>query len=127
MENTDGSEIYSRRNNAKDMLIRQQGDEFIYFLQMAQQNCQEETTNSENPLRREQAVRRENLRGEFQGEPEESQPTELKDDAEARTDFWSIEGVFIYRRHNEPEFNYVPKEVTFRIPLKFIDVHHYTH
>ena len=29
MENTDGSEIYSRRNNAKDMLIRQQGDELI--------------------------------------------------------------------------------------------------
>ena len=69
---------------------------------MAQQNCQEETANSENPLRREQAARRENLRGEFQGEPEESQPTELKDDAEARTDFWSIQGVFIYRRHNEP-------------------------
>ena len=33
--------------------------------------------------RQENTARSENLRGEFQGEPEESQPTELKDDAEA--------------------------------------------
>ena len=31
----------------------------------------------------------------------ESQPTESKDDAEARADFWSILADFIYRHHNE--------------------------
>ena len=49
-----------------------------------------------------------------------SQPT---DDAEARADFWSIQSDFIYRHHNEPRVQlYVPKEETFPIPLKYIDV-----
>ena len=34
--------------------------------------------------RREQTARSEDLSGELQGEPKEPQPTELKDDAEAR-------------------------------------------
>ena len=49
-----------------------------------------------------------------------SQPT---DDAEARADFWSIQSDFVYRHHNEPRVQlYVPKEETFPIPLKYIDV-----
>ena len=68
---------------------------------MEQQNCREETTISENPLRREQTVRSEDLSGELQGELEESQPTESNDDAEARTDFWSVQGDFIYRHPKE--------------------------
>ena len=49
--------------------------------------------------------------------------TETKDVAEARADFWSIQGVFIYRLHNEPRVQLnVPKEETFTIPLKYIDV-----
>ena len=80
---------------------------------MVQQNCQEETP------RREQPVRSEDLNGEIQCEPEESQPTKPKDDAEARAHFWSIQGDFIYRHHNEPRVQlYVPKEETFPIPLK---------
>ena len=54
------------------------------------------------------------------GEP---QPTETKDDAEARADFWSIQGDFICRHHNEPRVQlYVPKEETYLIPLKCMDV-----
>ena len=46
----------------------------------------------------------------------ESQPTESTDDAEARADFWSIQGDFIYRHHNEPRVQlHVPKEETFPI------------
>ena len=46
-----------------------------------------------------------------------------KDDAEARADFWSIQGDFIYRLHNEPRVQlYVPKEETFPIQLRYIDV-----
>ena len=75
-----------------------------------------------------QAVRRENLRGKFQDEPEESQPTEPTDDAEARADFWSIQDDFIYRHHNEPRVQlYLPKEETFPIPLKYTGVTRSTH
>ena len=68
-------------------------------------------------------VESEDLRGEFQGNSDGSQPTESHDDAEARNDIWPIEGYFIYRRHTEPRFQlYVPKEESFPIPLKYIDV-----
>ena len=74
-------------------------------------------------LRRDQPVRSEDFRWEIQGESEGHQPTETKDDAEARKDFWSIQGDFIYRYHHEPRVQlYVPKEETFPIPLKYIDV-----
>ena len=46
----------------------------------------------------------------------------MKDDAEARADFCSIQGDFIYRHHNELRVQlHVPKEETFPIPLKYID------
>ena len=53
----------------------------------------------------------------------ESQPTESPNDAEARADFWSIQGDFIYRYRNEPRVRlYVLKEETFLIHLKYSDV-----
>ena len=52
-----------------------------------------------------------------------SQPTESTDDAEAWKDFRSVQGDFIHRHHIEPRVQlYVPKEETFPIPLKCIDV-----
>ena len=64
----------------------------------------------------------------MQGESGEPQPAEPTGDAEARADFWSIQGDFIYRRHNEPRVQlYVPKEETFPAPLKYIDVTRSTH
>ena len=67
-------------------------------------------------------MRSENLSGELQGEPGESQPTESTDDAEARADFWSVQGDFIHRHHNEPRVQlYVPKEETLPIPLNYTD------
>ena len=58
------------------------------------------------------------------GERPQSQPVdEMTDDAEARNDFWSIGGDFIYRHHVEPRVQlYVAKEETFPIPLKYTDV-----
>ena len=56
----------------------------------------------------------------------ESQPTESTGDAEARADFWSIQGD--HRLHNEPRVQlFVPKEETFPVPLKYIDVTGSTH
>ena len=54
---------------------------------------------------------------------EESQPTESKDDAGARKDFWSTQGDVTHRPHIEPRVQlYVSKEETFLTPLKYIDV-----
>ena len=97
--------------------------------QMVQQNCQEETTNSENPLQ--DATKPKGAKFSVkkrQGESGESQPTETADDAEARADFWSIQGDFIYRHHSEPRVQlFVLKEETFRIPMKYVDVTRSTH
>ena len=82
----------------------------------------------QSTLRQDQLVRSEDIRGELKGNSERSQPTETKDDAESRNNFWSIEGDFIYRHHVERrvQFN-VPKEETFPIPLRYIDVTRTTH
>ena len=73
---------------------------------------------------RDQSARSDDLRGDLQESSERSQPKdEAKHDAEARNDFWSIEGHFIYRHHVEPRVQlYVPEEETFPISLKYIDV-----
>ena len=82
----------------------------------------------EPTLRRESTVKRENLGGRSQGDGEELQPEETKDDAETHKDFWSFQGDFIYRHHVEPRVQlYVPKEESFPIPLKYIDVIRSTH
>ena len=100
------------RINAKNVLIRQDDDERDYEFRAP-------------TLLRETTVRREDLTRELHGEPGVSQPTEPTDDAEARADFWSIQGGFIFRHHNEPRVQlYVPKEETFPIPRKYIDVSH---
>ena len=43
-------------------------------------------------------------------------------------DFWSMSGSFIYRHHVEPRVAlYSPREESFPIPLKYIDVTRTTH
>ena len=80
---------------------------------------------SENPLQGvQQPVRSEDLSGDHQGSSEKSQPTdETKDDAEGGNNFLAISGDFIYRHQIEPRLQFcVPREETFPIPLKFVDV-----
>ena len=44
-------------------------------------------------------------------------------DGEAKNDSWSISGDLIYRHHVEHSVKlYVPREASFPIPLKYIDV-----
>ena len=53
----------------------------------------------------------EDFGGEHEGGPGESQPTDTTDDAEARANFGSVQGDFIYRHHNEPRvFNSTCRE-----------------
>ena len=50
------------------------------------------------------------------------------DAGEAINDFWSMSGNFVYRHHVEPRVKlYSPREVSFPIPLKYIDVSRTTH
>ena len=63
----------------------------------------------------------------LQGESDGSSSTPRQDsswyDGDARHDFWFISGDFIYRHHVEPRVKlYVPREESFLIPLKYIDV-----
>ena len=68
---------------------------------------------------------------DFLGESEGSLPQphdSLPDAGEAINDFWSMSGNFIYRHHVEPRVKlYSPREESFPIPLKYIDVTRTTH
>ena len=63
---------------------------------------------------------------DFLGESEGSLPQphdSLPVAGEAMNDFWSMSGSFIYRHHVEPRVKlYSPREESFPIPLKYIDV-----
>ena len=65
--------------------------------------------------------------GESEGslpQPQDSFP----DAGEAINVFWSMSGSFIYRHHVEPIVKrYSPREESFPIPLKYIDVSRTTH
>ena len=54
---------------------------------------------------------REDLFGESDGSPPSTGQDSRHDDGEARNDFWSIAGNYIYRHHVEPRVKlYVPRE-----------------
>ena len=80
-------------------------------------------------------VRHRPIQGEsnidFLGESEGSLPQpqdSLPDAGEAINDFWSMSGNFIYRHHVKPRVKlYSPREESFPIPLKYIDVSRTTH
>ena len=75
------------------------------------------------------------IRGEshldFLGQSEGSLPPphdSFPDAGEAINDFWSMSGNFIYCHHVEPRVKlYSPREESFPIPLKYIDVSRTTH
>ena len=66
--------------------------------------------------------------GESEGSPSPPPQDSLPDAGEARHDFWSTSGNFIYRHHVEPGVKfYSPREESFPTPLKYIDVSGTTH
>ena len=82
-------------------------------------------------LIREHPIRGEGQRdflGESEGSPPPPPQDSLPDAGEAINDFWSMSGNFIYRHHVEPRVKlYSPREESFPIPLKYIDVSRTTH
>ena len=94
-EKSDSWKGFTRRTNAKEVLISQKGDECIFPA----------ADGTAQLSGRDYGFRKTILRRE------QTQPTESTDDAEVRRDFCSIHGDFIYRHHNEPRVQLcVPKE-----------------
>ena len=130
LETMDASEIYSKRLNAKEVIFPKQG-ELIFPIA----DGRIKTLGGDQELRTSTLVRHRPIQGEghvdFLGESEGSLPQphdSLPDAGEAINDFWSMSGNFIYRHHVEPRVTlYSPREESFPIPLKYIDVSRTTH
>ena len=92
-------------------------------------------SGGDQELRTSTLIRNHPIRGEsrkdFLGEPEGCLPPpqdSFPDAGEAINDFGSMSGNFIYRHHVEPRVKlYSPREESFLIPLKYIDVSRTTH
>ena len=130
LETMDASEIYSKRLNAKEVIFPKQG-EFIFPIA----GGRIKTTGGDQELRTSTLIRPRPIQGEghvdFLGESEGSFPQphdSLPDAGEAMNDFWSMSGSFKYRHHVEPRGTlYSPREESFSIPVKYIDVIRITH
>ena len=130
LETMDASEIYSKRLNAKEVIFPKQG-EFIFPIA----DGRIKTLGGDRDLRTSTLVRHRPIQGEsdidFLGESEGSLPPpqdSLPDASEAINDFWSMSGSFTCRHHVEPRVKlYSPREESFPIPLKYIDVSRTTH
>ena len=88
------------------------------------QDLRTSTLVRHRPIQRESNI-------DFLGESDGSLPPpedSIPDAGEAINDFWSMSGSFIYRHHVEPRVKlYSPREESFPIPLKYIDVTRTTH
>ena len=131
LETMDASEIYSKRPNAKEVKFPKEKGEFIFPIA----DGRLKTPGGDQELRTSTLVRHRPIQGEshidFLGESEGSLPQphdSLPVAGEAMNDFWSMSGSFIYRHHVEPRVKlYSPREESFPIPLKYIDVSRTTH
>ena len=126
----DASEIYSKRLNAKEVIFPKEG-EFTFPIT----DGRIETLGGDQERRTSTLVRHRPNQGEsnidFLGESQGSLPQlqdSFPDAGEAMNDFWSTSGNVIYRHHVEPRVKlYSPREESFPIPLKYIDVSETTH
>ena len=128
LETMDASEIYSKRLNAKEVIFPKKG-EFIFpiadgRIKLLGGEMRTSTLIRHRPIRGESHV-------DFLGESEGSLPPphdSFPDAGEAINDIRSMSGNFIYRHHVEPRVKlYSPREESFPIPLKYIDVSRTTH
>ena len=130
LEQMDASEVHTPEGSTQRKCERQRnGDNFVFPVADGTVKISEggwrlrtSTLIRDRPDRREE---QDNLRGESDGL---SFPTPHQDDstlfdAKAKNDFWSITGDFICRHHVESRAKlFMPREESFLIPLKHIDV-----
>ena len=131
LETMDASEIYSKRLNAKEVIFPKEKGEVIFPVA----DGRIKPLGGDQELRTSTLIRPRPIQGEshfdFIGEPEGSLPPphdSFADAGEAMNDFWSMSGNFIYRHHVEPRVKlHSPREESFPIPLKYIDVSRTAH
>ena len=131
LETRDASEIYSKRLNAKEVIFHKENGKFIFpaedgriKLSGGDQELRTSTLKREHPIRDES---HEDFHGESEG-PLPPPQDSLPDAGKAMNDFWSMSGSFIPHHHVEPRVKlYSPREESFPIPLKYIDVSRTTH
>ena len=122
----DASEIYSKKTQCERGDISQRKRR-IYF---PVADGRIKTLGGDQDLRTSTLVRHRPVHGEsnidFLGESEGSLPQpqdSFPDAGQAINDFWSMSGNFKYCHHVEPRVKlYSPREESFPIPLKYIDV-----
>ena len=127
----DASEIYSKRLNANELIFPKEYEKIIFPIA----DGRFKTLGGDQDLRTSTLVRDRPSRGErhfdFLRESEGSlppPPDSFPDAGEAINDFWSMSRNFIYRHHVELGVKlYSPREESFPIPLKYIDVFRTTH
>ena len=127
----DASEIYSKRLNAKEVIFHTEEGEFIFPIA----DGRIELPGGDQELRTSTLIRERPIRGEghvdFLGESEGPLPQpqdSFPDAGDAINDFWSMSGNFKNRHHVEPRVKLCsPREESFSIPLKYIDVSRTTH
>ena len=131
LETRDASEIYSKRLNANEVIFPKEKGEFIFPIT----DGRIKPLGGDQDLRTSTLIRHRPIQGEstidFLGESEGSLPPphdSFPDVGEAINAFWSMSGNFMYRHHVEPRVKfYSPREESFPIPLKYIDVSKTTH
>ena len=120
-----------KRLNAKEVKFPKEKGEFIFPIA----DGRIKTLGGDQDLRTSTLVRHRPIQGEsniyFLGESEGSLPPpqdSFPDAGEAVNESWSMSGNFMYRHHVEPRVKlYSPREESFPIPLKYIDVSRTTH
>ena len=131
LETMDAFEIYSKRLNAQEVIFPQENGKFTFPIA----DGRIKLLGGDQDLRTSTSIRDRPIRGEshvdFLGESERSLPPphdSFPDAGEAINDFWSMSGNFIFRHHVEPRVKlYSPREESFPVPLKYIDVSRTTH
>ena len=132
LETVDASEIYSQRLNAMELIFPKENGNIIFpvadgriKLSGGDQELRTPTLIREHPIRGES---HRDFLGESEGSPPPSPQDSYLDACEAINDFWSMSGNFMYRHHVEPRVKlYSPREESFPLPLKYIDVSRTTH
>ena len=120
----------ARRLNAKEVLTPQRSGNFIFPVAdgtvknffASEQRLRTSALTLDCPERGEEQEILQGKSDELHS-PTPIQEDSMRDDEQAKSDFWTKTGEFIYRHHVEPRCKlFVSGEESFPIPLKYIDV-----
>ena len=132
LETMDASEIYSKKTQCERGDISQRKRRIYFPIADGRikplegdQDLRTSTLIWQRPIQGESHL---DFLGESDGSPPPPPHDSFPDAGEAINDFWSMSGNFIYRHHFEPRVKlYSPREESFPIPLRYIDVTRTTH